>query len=244
MVISWSFLKAFEQCPYQQKLIRMDKVIPKKMDERRFIPGAVGHRFFEVWAKRGFDDEITPKTVERILYIMYKRKYIVWRDKSDYERVKEKVINEASMIIETVHQHGIDELNDLQVEKLFLKPLPCNQHSMAGKLDMVVNRGAWVLEMKMSADLKWRDPDQLIFYGLLIGAIQRRYPSRLSFFLPVVTNVEDRLIDIKFSKDDFLTMYDRIQNLLETWNKGDFPVTDDSETCKYCTVKNHCVEKS
>ena len=115
MVISWSFLRAFEKCPFQQKLIRIDKVIPKKIDERRFIAGAVGHRFFEVWAKRGFDDEITPKTVERILYIMSKRKYIVWRNKSDYEKVKERVINEASMIIEAVHQHGIDKLNNLQV---------------------------------------------------------------------------------------------------------------------------------
>jgi hypothetical protein len=42
MIISWSFLKAFEQCPFQQKLIRIDKVIPKKIDERRFITGTVG----------------------------------------------------------------------------------------------------------------------------------------------------------------------------------------------------------
>ena len=117
MVISWSFLRAFEKCPYQQKLIRIDKVVQKKMDERRFIAGSVGHRFFEVWAKRGFDDEITPKTVERILYIMSKRKYIVWRDKSDYERVKKKGIKEASMIVETVHQHGLNKWNNLQVEK-------------------------------------------------------------------------------------------------------------------------------
>jgi hypothetical protein len=41
MVVSWSFLKAFEQCPFQQKLIRIDKVVPKKIDERRFIAGAV-----------------------------------------------------------------------------------------------------------------------------------------------------------------------------------------------------------
>ena len=174
MVISWSFLKAFEQCPYQQKLIRIDKVVPKKIDERRFIAGAVGHRFFEVWANRRFDDKITPKTVERILYIMSKKKYIVWRDQSDYQKVKKRVINEASMIIETVRQHGIDKLDNIQVEKLFSKTLPCKQHSVAGKIDIVANRGAWLLEMKMSAEAKWRDPRQLIFYGLLIGAIRRR----------------------------------------------------------------------
>jgi hypothetical protein len=57
MIISWSFLKAFEKCPYQQKLIRIDKVRPKKIDERRFITGNVGHKFFQIWSKRGFDNE-------------------------------------------------------------------------------------------------------------------------------------------------------------------------------------------
>ena len=173
MVISWSFLRAFEKCPLQQKLIRVDKVVPKKIDERRFIAGAVGHRFFEVWAERSFDDQITPKTVERILYIMSKRKYIVWRGKSDYERIKKKVIKEASMIVEAVHHHNIDKLDNLLVEKLFSKPLSCNQHSVSGKVDIVANNGSWLLEMKMSAEAKWQDPDQLIFYGLLIGAIHR-----------------------------------------------------------------------
>jgi hypothetical protein len=240
MIISYSFLKAFEQCPFQQKLIRIDKVIPKKIDERRFIAGTVGHRFFEVWAERGFDDQITPQTVERILYIMSKRKYIVWRGKSDYERVKEKVINEASMIVESVHHHGIDKLDNIQVEKLFIKPLPDNHHSVAGKIDIVANDGVWLLEMKMSAEVKWRDPDQLIFYGLLLGALQRRYPERLTFFLPVIQNFEDRLLNIQFSKTDFLAMYDRIQSLIETWNKRDFPPAIDPNACYLCGVKEYC----
>jgi hypothetical protein len=232
MRISWSFLRAFEQCPFQQKLLRVDKVIPKEIDERRFIAGSVGHRFFEVWAERGFDDKITPKTVERILYIMSKRKYIIWRDKSDYGRVKEKVVKEADMIIESVRHYGMNKLDNLQVEKFLSKPLRENQHSVAGKVDIVANSGAWLLEMKMSAEAKWQDPDQLIFYGLLMGAIQRRYPKRLTFFLPVMPNLKDRLFDIQFSKTNFLAMYDRIQNLIEAWTKGNFPATDDREHCK------------
>jgi hypothetical protein len=221
MIISYSFLKAFEQCPFQQKLIRIGKVIPKKIDKRRFIAGSAGHRFFEVWAERGFDDKITPKTVERILYILSKRMNIVWKDEFEYEKVKEKVIKEASMIIETVHQHGIDKLENIEVEKLFTKPLSCNQHSVAGKIDI-------------------GDPDQLIFYGLLIGAIQRRYPERLSFFLPVIPNIEARIIDIEFLKDDFRKMYKRIQNLIEAWTKGNFPPASDPEACHFCGVKEYC----
>ena len=66
MVISWSLLRAFEKCPFQQKLIRIDKVVQKKVDERRFITGSVGHKFFEIWAKRGFDNEINPAAAGRI----------------------------------------------------------------------------------------------------------------------------------------------------------------------------------
>jgi hypothetical protein len=66
MVISWSFLRAFEKCPLQQKLIRIDKVCPEKTDERRFINGSVSHKFFEIWAKRGFDNEMSPKAAGRI----------------------------------------------------------------------------------------------------------------------------------------------------------------------------------
>jgi len=240
MIVSWSLLKSFERCALQQKLIRIDKIIPKKIDERRFIPGTVGHRFFEIWASRGFDDGITPKTVERILYIMTNRKNIIWDDKSVYEKVKARVIKEADMIIETVHYHGIDKLNNLQVEKLFSKSLPNNEHSVAGKLDILANSGSWLLEMKMSADPKWRDHDQLFFYGLLIGAIQRRYPERLTFFLPVMPNVEDRLLDINFSTNDFLALYDRIQNLIDTWNKDDFLPASDPKACHFCGVKGYC----
>jgi len=35
MLISWSFLRAFEKCPFQQKFIRIDKVRPKKIDGQR-----------------------------------------------------------------------------------------------------------------------------------------------------------------------------------------------------------------
>jgi hypothetical protein len=239
MIISYSFLKAFEQCPFQQKLIRLDKVIPKIINERRFIAGSVGHRFFEVWAKRGFDDGITPKTVERILFIMSKRKYVVWRNKSDYQRVKERVVKEADMIIETVCHHSINKLDNLQVEKFLSKPLRDN-HSIAGKIDIVAKSGAWLLEMKMSAEAKWRDPDQLIFYGLLIGAIHRRYPERLSFFLPVMPRIKDRLLDIEFSKDDFIDIYRRIQDVVLKWDSGQFPATGEKQTCRYCGVRNYC----
>jgi hypothetical protein len=240
MIISYSFLKAFEKCPFQQKLIRIDKVVPKKIDERRFIGGTVGHRFFEVWAERGFDDKITPKTVERILYIMSKRKNIVWEDESDYERVKERVINEASMIIETVRHHGINKCDNLLVEKLFKKPLSCNQHSVAGKIDIVAKNGGWLLEMKMSTEAKWRDPDQLKFYGLLIGAIRRRYPERLTFFLPAMPNLKDRLLDIEFAKKDFIEMYKRIQDTIIIWDSRQFSATRDNVICQYCNVSDYC----
>lgn len=220
--------------------MRIDKVGPKRIDERRFITGTVGHKFFEIWAKRGFDNGISSEAAGRIFDGLIRRKFIKWHDESDCGQIRERVIKEASMLIEAVRYHGIDKINDLQVEKLFSKPLPFNQHSVAGKLDIVAKSGAWLLEMKMSDNPKWQDPDQLIFYGLLIGSIKRRYPTRLTFFLPVMPKVEDRLLDIEFSNNDFLKMYTRINDVILKWGKGIFPATGNQETCRYCDVRNYC----
>lgn len=83
MIISWTFLRAFEKCPFQQKLIRIDKVRPESVDERRFIAGTVGHRFFEIWAKSGSNNEMKPEAAARIFDGLIRRKYIKWHNESD-----------------------------------------------------------------------------------------------------------------------------------------------------------------
>jgi hypothetical protein len=138
MVISWSFLRAFEKCPLQQKLIRIDKVCPEKTDERRFINGSVSHKFFEIWAKRGFDNEMSPKAAGRIFDGLIRRKYIKWRDESDCDRLRERVINEALLLIEAVRHHGIDKINDLQIEAHLMKSLPDGQNYIGGIIDLIV----------------------------------------------------------------------------------------------------------
>ena len=240
MVISWSFLKAFEQCPYQQKLIRIDKVRPEKPDERRFIKGTVGHKFFQIWAKRGFDDKIDPMAAGRLFDGLIRRKYIKWRDESDCGKLRERVIKEASLLIETVRHHGIDKIRDAQVESFLLKALPDGQNYVGGIVDLIGNNGSWIIELKMSADTKWADPDQLIFYGLLLAAIQRRYPDRLSFFLPLMPNVEDTLLDINFLRSDLFDMYQQIQDIIFKSHLKQLPATGNPETCRYCIVRNYC----
>jgi hypothetical protein len=240
MVISWSFLRAFEKCPFQQKLIRIDKVRPKRIDERRFITGAVGHKFFELWARRGFDNELNPKTAGRIFDRLIRRKFIKWRDATDCSRVRKRVINEASLLIEAVHQHGIDKINDAQIESFLLKPLPDGQNYVGGIIDFIANNGSRIIELKMSADPIWADPDQLIFYGLLLATIQRRYPSRLTLLLPIMQNVEDRLVDIAVSNYDYLKMYTRLNDVILKWGEGIFPSARNPKTCCYCSVRNYC----
>jgi hypothetical protein len=68
MQVSWSFMRGYEACPYQQKLIRIDKLGPEKPDERRFIRGTTGHRFFELWAKSSFDDSMKPEVAANIFW--------------------------------------------------------------------------------------------------------------------------------------------------------------------------------
>ena len=150
MFISWSFLRAFEHCPLQQKLIRIDKLGPEKVDERRFIRGTTGHKFFEAWEKSGFDDNMKPEEAGNILDHLVAKKHIVWLNDSDYEQMRKRVVNEASMLIEAVRYHGIDKLSNLHVEKWLAKRLPNGDHSVRGLVDVVADNGMWILEIKMS----------------------------------------------------------------------------------------------
>ena len=240
MIISYSFLKAFEKCPYQQKLIRIDRVRPNKIDERRFITGIVGHKFFQIWAKRGFDNIMDPKDAGRIFDGLIRRKYIKWPDESDCSRVRERVIKEASLVIEAVRQLGIDKINDAQIECFLLKPLPNGQNFIGGIVDLIANNGFWIIELKMSADKRWADPDQLIYYGLLLASIQRRYPTKLSFFMPIMPNIKDQLTEIEYADHNFFNMYDRIKHLISMWDKQIFPLASDPKVCLLCEVKEYC----
>jgi hypothetical protein len=141
MVISWSFLRAFEKCPFQQKLIRIDKVRPKKIDERRFIVGTVGHKFFQIWAKRGFDNNMNLEAEGRILDELIRRKNIRWHNESDCGETRERVIKDASLLIEAVRHNGIDKMNDVQTECFLLKRLLDGQNFIGGIIDLIANNG-------------------------------------------------------------------------------------------------------
>jgi hypothetical protein len=236
-------MRAFEACPYQQKLIRIDKLGPEKVDERRFIRGTAGHKFFELWVKRGFD-ETDPQIAGNILDDLVAKKHVVWFNHHDYAKLRTRVVNEASMLMESVRWHGIDRLRNPQVEGWFSAALPFGGHETRGLIDVVAEDGMWIIETKMSNNAKWIDPDQLIFYGLLLGMARERYPARMSFFLPVMDKIQDRLLDIEFSQGDFTRMLDRIKDFVAQWTNGDFPATGEGETCRWCEVKAHCINNN
>ncbi|HCW07620.1 MAG TPA: hypothetical protein DGG95_09690 [Cytophagales bacterium] len=242
MQVSWSFMRAYEACPYQQKLIRIDKLGPEKPDERRFIRGTAGHKVFEIWAKSSFGDGMKPEMAAKIFDTLVAQKHIGWLNPSDKEKMRNRVIAEAAMLMEAVRYHGIDRLKNLQVES-WLSASLLGEHVIKGLLDVVIDGGTWLLETKMSDNQKWIDPDQLVFYGLLLTLAKNRYPSRLSFFLPVMRRVEERLLDIDFSQDDFGRINNRIQNFVDKWTAGEFPATGEGETCRWCEVKNYCIKR-
>lgn len=240
MRFSWSLLRAYEQCPLQQKLIRIDKLGPEKVDERRFIRGSTGHKFLELWAKKGFCNEITPEEAGNIFKGLASKKHIVWLGEKDKEELAIKVISDASMIMEAVRFHKLNLVNDLKVEKWISKPILSGEHVLAGLMDMLAESGRWVIETKMSKDPKWFDKDQLIFYGFLLRVARGKYPARLSFFLPLIEKVENRLVDVDFSEDEFLRMLNRVKRFILKWNTGKFPAMGEADTCRWCDVKSYC----
>lgn len=240
MVISWSFLKSFESCPYQQKLIRIDKLGPAKRNVRRFIAGTVGHKFFEIWVKRGFDRKFIPNYAGSIFDGFIDKEFVKWQSELDRIAVRKKVIKEATLLIEAVRVNEIDKISNLQIESHLTKALPKGDHTVGGIVDIIANSGSWIIEMKMSADTKWADPDQLHFYGLLLASIQRRYPTRLSFFLPLSKNSRDQLFDLKFTSNDFSNIYKRIKRVAEMIDSDSFPAVKDPTVCCLCEVKKFC----
>lgn len=240
MRFSWSLMRAYEQCPLQQKLIRIDKLGPEKVDERRFIRGSTGHKFLELWAKKGFCNKMIPEEAGKIFKGLASKKHIVWLGEKEKEELAAKVIIDASMIMEAVRFHKLNLVNDLEVEKWVSKPIMSGGHVLAGLMDLVAEGGAWAIETKMSNDPKWSDPGQLIFYGLLLRIARRRYPKRLSFFLPLRKTIENRLMDIEFFEEDFSRMHARIMSFINNWESGIFPPKGEKEVCAHCEVKLFC----
>jgi hypothetical protein len=238
--VSWSLMRAYERCPLQTKLIYIDKLGPERVDERRFIRGSVGHKFIEEWAKKGFCESMTPEDAGRIFKDLVSRKHIVWLHDKDEAQLHERVIEDAAKIQSAIRYNELFALRGLQVEKWISKPFMDGAHTVKGVLDMVAYGGTWLLETKLTTDPKWIDPDQLFFYGYLLAMANKRYPRRLSFFLPLIDNVQDRLVDVKFSKSDFSKMYGRMKDFIQKWSAGEFPAIGSIEDCKWCEVKAHC----
>lgn len=67
-------------------------------------------------------------------------------------------------MIEAVRHHEIDKVSDAQIECFLLKPLPDGQNFIGGVVDLIGNNGSWIIELKMSADKRWADPDQLKYH--------------------------------------------------------------------------------
>ncbi|MDH4266971.1 MAG: PD-(D/E)XK nuclease family protein, partial [Deltaproteobacteria bacterium] len=131
-------------------------------------------------------------------------------------------------------------IDDLEPEKWVSKRILSGNHELAGLIDMVAGRGAWLIEAKFSNDSKWSDPGQLIFYGLISKMATGEFPERLSFFLPFMVDVNRRLIDIKFAQNEFEKMNERILNFIDHWKRGIFLPSGKKEICHFCEVKRFC----
>ncbi len=239
MRLSWSLLRLYERCPYAAKLMRIDKVRPDKDSQKRFITGTAGHRFLQRWHRRGFDHKTKPWEAGVIVDGVAAQEGIEWNSQSERSRFKWRSIKEASLLMKAVRHHGLDELTGLELERRLPAPLPGGSHSIAGVADMVVGDGLWFLEMKMSSDPRWTDPDQLVFYGLLFQLAEGRVPERLSFFLPV--NRGDRqVVDVAVTQESFDAMQSRVRNVIIRWTQGDFQASGNAEVCSACEARRYC----
>jgi hypothetical protein len=74
--------------------------------------------------------------------MLIRRKNIRWHNESDCGETRERVIKEASFLIETVRHNGIDKMNDIQTECFLLKRLLDGQNFIRGIIDLIANNGS------------------------------------------------------------------------------------------------------
>ncbi len=242
MRVSYSLLRLYERCPAAAKLIRVDKVRPEKDSKKRFITGSAGHRFLQRWHSRGFDYKTKAFEAGMIVDSIAAQEGIEWRSQGERNAFKWRAVKEASLLMKAVRHHDLDKIAGLQLEKRLFAQLPGGNHSIAGVADMVISDGAWVLEMKMSSDVRWADPDQLVFYGLIFKMAGAQVPKRLSFFLPLQEGAKS-VRDIDFSAGHFSRMHDRINNVIIRWTENHFPGCGNRHTCLNCEVQFNCPER-
>lgn len=255
MKISWTSLKAHEECRQMGKLQRAGKR-RKGVDVRNFFPGRVTDRVVRYWLQadpinnRGAMPDMVAEVMDKELVEVGELGEIInWRHNKDQQEVLAACTDAVRKIEPALERYVLPY--QWQVDFGFKTPIllrapwGMDRVILNGFMDIIVydpETDTWrIYDVKHTANKDyWRGSfGQLVFYSYENQIRTGKLPIEVGFFQPLVPETVKR-----FRVNDYHVnaLAGRIQSMAwEVWTGEDTPRYD-TKICTFCDVKHACVK--
>lgn len=260
--VSWSRLKAYEQC-HQRVFRRLEGKSSKAVDGRIFLPGTVADRAMRAYLE--LDDPQVGHITDPVDEILEKHafhddQYVVkWRGKpqEDLARVKAVVLkvltNLEPILWREIIPHGYQA--EVRFDKTIGVPyldgrvvgvdlrggidILTATLNAAGQDDEGSEYGVW--DLKATQDnsyVRGSILGQLTFYSIAVKAMFGKYPTQAAFITPAC---KQQIVPVRIGEDEIRAMMSRIIRYCEgVWREEWEPKEERDSECTYCDVKHAC----
>lgn len=252
--VSWSSLKAHEECRQRAKLIREGKRAKMK-DVRVFFPGRVTDRVVRNWLSSGGSGSIVDlvePTIDHELNVEMPKESVsvTWKSTTDRQEVLAACKSAAERIEPALEKYVLPY--EWNVDFGFRTPVL--MRDPWGHLGRVVLNGYMDIIVRNPQDDSWRIYDvkhtmdsgywrgsfgQLIFYSYENLIRTTKMPVEVGFFQPLV---EERVKRFLPTSAHVNALASRVQSMAyDIWSNSDEP-RKDGKFCGFCEVKHACAK--
>lgn len=248
--ISWSALRAHEECHQKSHLIR-DGKRAKVTNIRNFWPGTVVDIFMRHWLDDPFTreaeiaDSITAIMDENEKIEKDRGNIVRYRDAADRDVVRGFCLELATRLVPILDEHVLPYEHDNG--KWFKVPLTVpgldgapRDVLLTGEMDLLVNNaGPIVWDLKGTADDQyWRKVvGQLTFYDLAIWASSGVKTRHVGLIQPMC---KERILTFDVTDQQRRDLLIRIERYAHDIWSGEKACTEDTSKCHWCDVKHAC----
>lgn len=257
LTISWSSLRAHEECRQKGMLLRTGKKSPRT-NIRMFFHGTVVDRVMREWLEQPEDERRPGQMAQWVVDIMDREELaavesgdgvVRWKSRTD----REELIVWCQELVTRLESH-LDELvtpYDYMVAKRFRVPVQIPYLTgepvwifLAGEMDLLVRDDQprfHVWDLKGTADDSyWRKTiGQIIFYDLAVHAMFGEYSQRLGLIQPMCRQQQ---IEIEATQQKRNELWSRIIRMAHDMWTHDATPKESNSGCDYCPVRHACAK--
>lgn len=253
VTISWSSLRAHEECRHKAMLLRSGKKNPAQ-NIRAYFHGTVVDRVMRYWLdldspQKGEMAQMVRDVVdqEELEAINSGDGVVRWRNGTDKEDMiawcQELVTKLEDSLYRLVipYEYEVAKRYRVPVRISWLDGSP-TWINLAGEIDLLVrgNDGLFrIWDLKGTADNSyWRKTlGQLIFYDLSVKAMFGSNAVKCGLIQPMC---REQVLEFSFTDQDRREMWSRVMRMAsDIWTK-DFEPKEESSGCSFCAVRHAC----